>query len=68
LCRSIAVRRPGARPADVTVDDVDATPAKAESLGGKTVMPPMDVPGVGRVAVPQDPQGAVLCVIKYASA
>lgn len=52
----------------VTVDDVDATLAKAESLGGKTVMPPMDVPGVGRMAVLQDPQGAVLSVIKYASA
>ena len=52
----------------VTVDDVDATLAKAESLGGKTVMPPMDVPGVGRMAVLQDPQGAVLSIIKYASA
>lgn len=51
----------------VTVDDVDATLAKAESLGGRTVMPPMDVPGVGRMAVLQDPQGAVLSVIKYSN-
>lgn len=51
----------------VTVDDVDATLAKAASLGGRTVMPPMDVPGVGRMAVLQDPQGAVLSVIKYSN-
>lgn len=51
----------------VTVDDVDATLAKAESLGGRTLMPPMVVPGVGRMAVLQDPQGAVLSVITYSS-
>ncbi len=28
-------------------------------------MPPMEVPGVGRMAVIQDPQGASLSVIKY---
>jgi predicted enzyme related to lactoylglutathione lyase len=29
-------------------------------------MPPMDVPTVGRMAVIQDPQGAVISIITYA--
>lgn len=49
----------------VTVDDVDATLKQVEQLGGKVLMPPMEVPGVGRMAVIQDPQGATLSVIKY---
>lgn len=49
----------------VTVADVDATLARCASLGGKTLVPPMDVPGVGRMAVLQDPQGAVLSVMAY---
>jgi hypothetical protein len=28
-------------------------------------MPPMDVPGVGRMAVVRDPQGATFSVITY---
>jgi uncharacterized protein len=49
----------------VTVKDVDATVREVEALGGKLVMPPWDVPGVGRMAVIQDPQGASLSVITY---
>lgn len=49
----------------VTVDNVDETLARAEKLGGTVVMPPMDVPGVGRMAVVRDPQGATLSVITY---
>lgn len=49
----------------VTVDDVDATLKQVEQLGGKVLMPPMEVPSVGRMAVIQDPQGATLSVIKY---
>ena len=49
----------------VTVKDVDETLALAASLGGRTVMSPTDVPGVGRMAVLQDPQGAVLSIITY---
>ena len=41
------------------VDDVDATVAKAEELGGQVVAPAFDVPGVGRMAVLADPQGAM---------
>lgn len=49
----------------VTVGNVDETVKQVESLGGKVVMPPWDVPGVGRMAVIQDPQGASLSVITY---
>ncbi|MEA3188046.1 MAG: uncharacterized protein QOD99_1876 [Chthoniobacter sp.] len=44
----------------VMVEDVDATVAKSTSLGGKTCMPPMDIPMVGRIAVITDPQGAAI--------
>lgn len=50
----------------ITVEDVDATVRKAEELGGKIMMPPTDIPKVGRFAVLQDPQGAVISVITYA--
>ena len=51
----------------VTVDDIDATVAKCVQLGGKVIMPPMDVPTVGRMAVLQDPQGAIFNAITYSS-
>jgi predicted enzyme related to lactoylglutathione lyase len=44
----------------VAVDDVDATAAKAEKLGGKIYMGPHDIPQVGRFAVIGDPQSASL--------
>ena len=50
----------------VTVADVDAAVAKAQQLGGAVLHPPTDIPGVGRFAVLQDPQGAAISVIKYA--
>jgi hypothetical protein len=50
----------------VTVANTDETVAKCQKLGGKVIMPPMDVPTVGRMAVLQDPQGAVFSVIAYA--
>jgi predicted enzyme related to lactoylglutathione lyase len=34
-------------------------------LGGKLIAGPMDIPEIGRFAVLQDPQGAVLNVIAY---
>lgn len=49
----------------VTVTDVDATVAQAQGMGAKVLMPAMDVPGVGRMAALQDPQGAVINVITY---
>ena len=49
----------------VTVDDIDATAARCAELGGTVCMAPMDIPGVGRMAVLQDPQGAVFNAITY---
>jgi predicted enzyme related to lactoylglutathione lyase len=49
----------------VTVENVDQTAALAKELGGKILVAPTDIPSVGRFAVIQDPQGAVLSVITY---
>ncbi len=43
-------------------DDVDAVVAKAEAAGGTVVMPAMDVMEEGRMAMIQDPGGAVVGV------
>jgi predicted enzyme related to lactoylglutathione lyase len=49
----------------ITVDDVDATARKAEELGGKVLMPPTDIPKVGRFSTLMDPQGVMFSVITY---
>ena len=49
----------------VTVNDVDETAKLAESMGGKIIVPPMEIPDTGRFAVFADPQGAVLAIIAY---
>jgi predicted enzyme related to lactoylglutathione lyase len=57
----------GAQPhwlAYVTVPDVDATAARAQEKGGKVMVPPTDIPTVGRFAVLADPQGAVIAAYK----
>lgn len=41
--------------------DIDADAAKAGELGGTVLAPPMDI-GVGKIAVLQDPQGAVFAL------
>ena len=48
----------------VEVDDLEAYLKKAEGLGGKTVMEPMDVPGGPRIAVFADPEGNVIGMTK----
>jgi predicted enzyme related to lactoylglutathione lyase len=48
------------------VTDCDASAKKAGELGGKVMMPPMDIPKIGRFAVIQDPQGAVFAIFKNA--
>lgn len=47
------------------VDDVDAAAARAQELGGSVASGPFDVSGMGRMAVMQDPQGAVFAVIRF---
>ena len=44
----------------VQVDDADAALARAEALGGSALMPPMDIPEVGRFVLLSDPQGGVV--------
>ena len=48
----------------VAVGDVDAATTKAQEVGGSTLVEPMDVPKVGRIAVLRDPQGATFGIIK----
>ena len=50
----------------VTVTNADETAQRCSALGGKVLMPAMDIPGVGRMVVLQDPQGAVISAIAYA--
>jgi predicted enzyme related to lactoylglutathione lyase len=60
----------GARPGwlgYVGVDDVDRTVADARDAGATVHMPPADLPGVGRMAMIADPQGAPLYVMRGAS-
>jgi predicted enzyme related to lactoylglutathione lyase len=45
-------------------DDADESAKKAEELGGKVVVPPMDAPWV-RMTVLTDPQGAMFIASKY---
>ena len=44
----------------VEVPDLDATLEQVESSGGKTVMPPSDVPGGPRLAQFTDPDGNLI--------
>lgn len=51
----------------VMVDDVDAATTKASDLGATVVRGPMDVPGVGRMAVIADPTGAHISLFRWQS-
>ncbi len=44
----------------VRVESVDASARRAAELGAKVLLPPKDIPTVGRIAVLQDPEGAPL--------
>jgi hypothetical protein len=46
----------------VSVDNADAATKKAASLGATILKEPMDVMGMGRMAVLKDPTGAPFCV------
>ncbi len=48
------------------VADCDASAKKVSELRGKVLMPPTDIPNVGRFAVVQDPQGATFALFKTA--
>lgn len=44
----------------VSVEDVDATVARATALGAKICLPPFDIGEAGRIAIITDPQGAAI--------
>src|SRR5262245_58117825 len=46
------------------VADTDATVAKATSLGASVVVPPQDIPNIGRFALLKDAQGAHFGIIR----
>lgn len=47
--------------------DVDATTARAQELGGTVMMPPTDIPTVGRFSILADPYGAVFAAFTPAA-
>ena len=49
----------------ITVDDVDLTAQQVIEMGAKVRVAPRDIQDVGRFAVIQDPQGAILSIISY---
>jgi predicted enzyme related to lactoylglutathione lyase len=50
----------------VHVEDLASTIGKVESGGGKTLVPAMPIPDVGKIAVFADPQGAVFAATEAA--
>lgn len=48
----------------MSVADVDQAAQQTRAAGGSVVLPPFDVPRVGRVAVVLDPQGAPLGLVR----
>ncbi len=51
----------------LAVDDVDARVERATAAGAKLLRPIFEVPGVGRIAIIQDPVGAAIGWITPAS-
>lgn len=48
----------------LSVDDVDARLAKCTERGAVVIVPPMDIPNVGRMVLIQDPFGAHIWLYK----
>jgi predicted enzyme related to lactoylglutathione lyase len=67
MCGEMAGRPPRWAPY-FAVDDADDAARRAEELGGRTLLPPHDSPGIGRYALLLDPQGASFYVIKLLQA
>ena len=49
------------------VEDCDATVARAQELGATVIIPAMDTPGMGRIAMLPDASGAPFAVITGAT-
>ena len=50
----------------VQVDEIEAALARAEELGGKRVMGPMDLPGGGQIGMFTDPEGHEIGLVRQA--
>jgi len=50
-----------------TVEDVDASVKKWGELGARTLVPPTDIPTIGRFAIIADPQGAAVALFSSPS-
>ncbi|MFF4801486.1 VOC family protein [Streptomyces sp. NPDC001351] len=48
------------------VEDIDGAAVTASVLGGKVVTAPTELPGVGRVAVLEDPSGVTFALVQHA--
>jgi uncharacterized protein len=48
----------------VKADNADASASKAVGLGAQQIVPPTDIPNVGRFAVIQDPTGAAISIFQ----
>lgn len=51
----------------VSVNDCDAAAQRVTELGGKVLMPPMDIPETGRFSIVTDPGGAAFAVFQSAN-
>jgi predicted enzyme related to lactoylglutathione lyase len=48
----------------IQVADCDASTKKVTELGGKVIVPPQDIPNIGRFSMVQDPAGATFALFK----
>jgi predicted enzyme related to lactoylglutathione lyase len=48
----------------IKIDSADASAAKAVRLGAQQIVPPSDIPNIGRFAVLQDPTGAHISIFQ----
>jgi len=65
----MTLMQPGVPPnwlAYIAVSDVDASTKKVSDLGGKVLMPAMDIPKVGKFSVVADPTGAAFALFRSA--
>ena len=51
----------------IAVDDIDKCAEQTIELGGKVLVPPHDVPDVGRICAVSDPTGAIVHLMQPAN-
>jgi predicted enzyme related to lactoylglutathione lyase len=63
--RDIAGQRMPGIELSFAVEDIDATTAAIEANGGKVLMAPFHIVGVGRLSFFQDPEGNIAGAMQY---